>query len=76
LVLEHHKGDYRASRSRERGLPRRQFGAGRVGDKWSVLIIVLLGEGPKRFNAIKRMVGGIFARMLTSRSEDWNATAW
>jgi len=37
----------------------------RVGDKWSVLIIVLLGGGPKRFNEIKRMVGGISQRMLT-----------
>jgi DNA-binding HxlR family transcriptional regulator len=37
----------------------------RVGDKWSVLIVVLLGEGPKRFNEIKRMVGGITQRMLT-----------
>ena len=37
----------------------------RVGDKWSVLIIVLLGEGPKRFNEIKRIVGGISQRMLT-----------
>ncbi len=37
----------------------------RVGDKWSVLIVVLLGDGPKRFNEIKRMVGGITQRMLT-----------
>jgi DNA-binding HxlR family transcriptional regulator len=37
----------------------------RVGDKWSVLIIVLLGNGPKRFNEIKRTVGGISQRMLT-----------
>jgi DNA-binding HxlR family transcriptional regulator len=37
----------------------------RVGDKWSVLIIVLLGDGPTRFNEIKRMVGGISQRMLT-----------
>jgi DNA-binding HxlR family transcriptional regulator len=37
----------------------------RVGDKWSVLIIVLLGDGPKRFNEIKRIVGGISQRMLT-----------
>jgi len=37
----------------------------RVGDKWSVLIIVLLGDGPKRFNEIKRRVGGISQRMLT-----------
>ncbi|HWY66862.1 MAG TPA: helix-turn-helix domain-containing protein [Rhizomicrobium sp.] len=37
----------------------------RVGDKWSVLIIVLLGDGPKRFNEIKKLVGGISQRMLT-----------
>jgi DNA-binding HxlR family transcriptional regulator len=37
----------------------------RVGDKWSILIIVLLGDGPKRFNEIKRMIGGISQRMLT-----------
>lgn len=37
----------------------------RVGDKWSVLIIMLLGPGPRRFNEIKRMVGGISQRMLT-----------
>jgi DNA-binding HxlR family transcriptional regulator len=37
----------------------------RVGDKWSILIIVRLGDGPKRFNQIKRMVGGISQRMLT-----------
>ncbi len=37
----------------------------RVGDKWSVLIIVLLGDGPRRFSEIKRMVGGISQRMLT-----------
>ena len=37
----------------------------KVGDKWTVLIIVLLGDGPKRFNEIKRLVGGISQRMLT-----------
>ena len=37
----------------------------RVGDKWSVLIISVLGDGPKRFNEIKRMVVGISQRMLT-----------
>ena len=36
-----------------------------VGDKWTVLIVVLLGDGPKRFNEIRRMVGGISQRMLT-----------
>ncbi len=37
----------------------------RVGDKWSVLVIMLLGTGPRRFNELKRMVGGISQRMLT-----------
>ena len=30
-----------------------------------MLIVVLLGDGPKRFNEIRRMVGGISQRMLT-----------
>jgi len=37
----------------------------RVGDKWSVFVIMMLGGGPKRFNELKRMVGGISQRMLT-----------
>src|ERR1700719_1408790 len=37
----------------------------RVGDKWSVFVIMLLGNGPRRFNELKRMVGGISQRMLT-----------
>jgi DNA-binding HxlR family transcriptional regulator len=37
----------------------------RIGDKWSVLIVAILGDGPKRFNEIKRLVGGISQRMLT-----------
>lgn len=37
----------------------------RIGDKWSVLIVSLLGDGPKRFSEIKRTVGGISQRMLT-----------
>ena len=37
----------------------------RVGDKWSVLVIMLLSGGPRRFNELKRMIGGISQRMLT-----------
>ncbi len=37
----------------------------RVGDKWSMLVVTLLGNGPRRFNELKRMVGGISQRMLT-----------
>ncbi|MFU7019332.1 winged helix-turn-helix transcriptional regulator [Pseudomonas aeruginosa] len=37
----------------------------RVGDKWSVLIVMLLADGPRRFTEIKRAVNGISQRMLT-----------
>ena len=37
----------------------------RVGDKWAVLLLGLLMEGPRRFNELKRMVGNISQRMLT-----------
>ena len=37
----------------------------RVGDKWSVFVIMTLGDGPKRFNEIKRIIAGISQRMLT-----------
>ncbi len=37
----------------------------RVGDKWSVQVVVQLGEGPKRFNELRRIVTGISQRMLT-----------
>lgn len=37
----------------------------RVGDKWSVLIVMLLADGPKRFSDLRRAVDGISQRMLT-----------
>lgn len=37
----------------------------RVGDKWSVLVIVLLGQRMHRFNELHRAVEGISQRMLT-----------
>jgi DNA-binding HxlR family transcriptional regulator len=37
----------------------------RVGDKWSVLIVTKLGSGTKRFNELRREIGGISQRMLT-----------
>lgn len=36
----------------------------RVGDKWSLLVIGLLGDGERRFNEIRRSVDGISQRML------------
>ena len=37
----------------------------RVGEKWSVLLVVLLELGPRRFNDLKRSIPGISQRMLT-----------
>lgn len=37
----------------------------RVGDKWSLLVITLLGKHPMRFNELRREVDDISQRMLT-----------
>ena len=36
-----------------------------IGDKWTVLIVRALGNGPRRFSELKREVEGISQRMLT-----------
>lgn len=37
----------------------------RVGDKWSMLVVIALRDGALRFNEIKRAIGSISQRMLT-----------
>ena len=37
----------------------------RIGEKWSVLIIMNLSDGPRRFSELKRSIDGISQRMLT-----------
>ncbi|MGW5646041.1 winged helix-turn-helix transcriptional regulator [Saccharopolyspora sp. NPDC003752] len=37
----------------------------RIGDKWSVLVIVELAGGPRRFREVQRAIDGISQRMLT-----------
>ena len=37
----------------------------RIGDKWSLLVVELLGEGTRRFTELKRDIDGISQRMLT-----------
>tara|TARA_B100001778_G_scaffold259981_1_gene220369 strand:- start:465 stop:893 length:429 start_codon:yes stop_codon:yes gene_type:complete len=37
----------------------------RVGDKWSMLIIIVLIDGPCRFSVLKRTIDGISQQMLT-----------
>ena len=36
-----------------------------IGDKWTVLIVRSLNDGPRRFSELKRDVEGISQRMLT-----------
>ncbi|UFM66928.1 helix-turn-helix transcriptional regulator (plasmid) [Paracoccus sp. MA] len=37
----------------------------RIGDKWSLLIVSVLAEGPRRFNELRREIPSISQRMLT-----------
>jgi len=37
----------------------------RVGDKWTVQVVRLLGERPHRFSELRRAIEGISQRMLT-----------
>jgi len=37
----------------------------RVGDKWSMLTITALADGPRRFSELRRTIEGISQRMLT-----------
>jgi DNA-binding HxlR family transcriptional regulator len=36
-----------------------------VGDKWSLFVVKLLHDGPKRFSHLKREMGNVTQRMLT-----------
>lgn len=42
----------------------------RVGDKWSVLIVGMLGDGKQRFSELRRSIEGISQRMLTLTLKD------
>jgi DNA-binding HxlR family transcriptional regulator len=42
----------------------------RVTDKWTVLIVRVLGRGPHRFNALRREVGKISQKVLASSLRD------
>jgi DNA-binding HxlR family transcriptional regulator len=38
----------------------------RLGDKWSLLIVMTLSEGSMRFNALRRSIGDVSPKMLAS----------
>ena len=37
----------------------------RIGDKWTVLVIGALSDGPLRFTALRERVGGVAPKVLT-----------
>lgn len=37
----------------------------RIGDKWTVQVVVVLHQEPRRFNSLKKLVPGISQQMLT-----------
>lgn len=37
----------------------------RIGDKWTVLVVQTLADGPKRFNELRREIPSVSQRMLT-----------
>jgi DNA-binding HxlR family transcriptional regulator len=37
----------------------------RIGDKWTVLVVATLGNGPRRFNELRREIPSVSQRMLT-----------
>jgi DNA-binding HxlR family transcriptional regulator len=37
----------------------------RIGDKWTVLVVTTLGDGPRRFNELRRDIPSVSQRMLT-----------
>jgi DNA-binding HxlR family transcriptional regulator len=38
----------------------------RIGDKWTLLVVRELAEGPRRFSEIRRALGSISQKMLTT----------
>ena len=37
----------------------------RIGDKWTLLVMALLADGPRRYSELRRAIEGISQRMLT-----------
>jgi len=42
----------------------------RISDKWTLLVVRVLGRGPRRFNALRREVGEISQKVLASTLRD------
>ena len=46
----------------------------RIGDKWSMLMIMTLATRPQRFSELNRAIRDISKRMLPRRCATWSAT--
>jgi DNA-binding HxlR family transcriptional regulator len=42
----------------------------RISDKWTILVVRTLGRGPARFNTLRREIGEISQKMLSSTLRD------
>jgi DNA-binding HxlR family transcriptional regulator len=42
----------------------------RISDKWTMMVVRVLGRGPHRFNALRREVGEISQKVLASTLRD------
>lgn len=49
------------------GAPGLRLALSRVGDRWTLLVVQALLDGPRRFNEIQSGLGGIAATVLTQR---------
>jgi DNA-binding HxlR family transcriptional regulator len=43
---------------------------GHIGDKWAILVIRMLTDGPLRFSELRREIGAISQKMLTATLRD------
>ena len=65
MSLSHSKGCAPGRNGNHNECPAVREVLNRVGDKWSVLVVSLLGDGSKRFSELRRSIEGISQRMLT-----------
>lgn len=42
----------------------------RISDKWTLLVVRVLGDGPRRFNALRRDVGDVSQKVLAATLRD------